>query len=70
MTLAHGNVIFDILEHSAFQKYSIYWVFWSLSCHYRFEQDESLTKMLHILKMPLNQSNIIGLPCKKSKYFN
>merc|ERR1712001_767994 len=24
----------------------------------------------YILKMPLNQSNIIGLPCKKSKYFN
>ena len=23
----------------------------------------------YILKMPLNQSNIIGLPCKKSKYF-
>ena len=27
-------------------------------------------KVLHILKMPLNQSYIIGLPCKKSKYFN
>ena len=32
MALTHGNVIFDILEHSAFQKYSICWVFRSLSC--------------------------------------
>ena len=27
MVLTHGNVIFDILEPSAFQKYSIGWVF-------------------------------------------
>ena len=32
MVLTHGNVIFDILEHSAFQKCSICWVFRSLSC--------------------------------------
>ena len=27
MGLTHGNVIFDILEPSAFQKYSIFWSF-------------------------------------------
>ena len=32
MVSTHGNVIFDILEHSAFQKYSICWFFRSLSC--------------------------------------
>ena len=32
MVLTHGNVIFDILEHSAFQKYSICWVFRAFFC--------------------------------------
>ena len=32
MVLTHGNVIFDILEHSTFHNYSIYWVFWSFFC--------------------------------------
>ena len=36
MYLTHGNVIFDILEPSAFQKYSICWVFRSLSCSNHF----------------------------------
>ena len=36
MALTHGNVIFDILEHSAFQKYNICWVFRSLSCSNQF----------------------------------
>ena len=32
MGLTHGNVIFDILEPSAFQKYSICWVFEAFFC--------------------------------------
>ena len=32
MGLTHGNVIFDILEPSAFQKYSIGWVFQAFFC--------------------------------------
>ena len=32
MGLTHGNVIFDILEPSAFQKYSICWVFQAFFC--------------------------------------
>ena len=32
MVLTHGNVIFDIPEPSAFQKYSICWVFRALFC--------------------------------------
>ena len=36
MALTHGNVIFDILQHSAFQKYSICWVFRSLPCSNHF----------------------------------
>ena len=32
MVLTHGNVIFDILEPSAFQKYSICWVFRAFFC--------------------------------------
>ena len=32
MVLTHGNVIFDILEPSAFQKYSICWVFQAFFC--------------------------------------
>ena len=32
MGLTHGNVIFDILEPSAFQKYSICWVFRAFFC--------------------------------------
>ena len=37
MALTHGNVIFDILEHSAFQKYSICWVFRSYSVQPHFQ---------------------------------
>ena len=37
MVLTHGNVIFDILEHSAFQKYSICWVFRSYSVQPHFQ---------------------------------
>ena len=32
MVLTHGNVIFDILEPPAFQKYSICWVFRAFFC--------------------------------------
>ena len=32
MVLTHGNVIFDILEPPAFQKYSICWVFQAFFC--------------------------------------
>ena len=32
MYLTHGNVIFDILEPSAFQRYSICWVFQAFYC--------------------------------------
>ena len=32
MVLTHGNVIFDILEPLAFQKYSICWVFREFFC--------------------------------------
>ena len=32
MGLTHGNVIFDILEPPAFQKYSICWVFQAFFC--------------------------------------
>ena len=32
MGLTHGNVIFDILEPSAFQEYSICWVFQAFFC--------------------------------------
>merc|ERR1712242_529312 len=30
--LTHGNIIFDILEQSSFQKYTTWWVFLAL-CH-------------------------------------
>ena len=32
MGLTHGNVVFDTLELSAFQKYSICWVFQAFFC--------------------------------------
>ena len=50
MVLTHGNVIFDILDHPAFQKYSICWVFQTFFCSTFF------TCILHSTKSIANRS--------------
>ena len=70
MVLTHGNVIFDILEPSAFQKYSICWVFKAFSvqlfftCILQRDQDQPMFSIMYTVSTLYTDSYLLWVSAK------
>ena len=72
----HRNVIFDILEHSAFQKYSICWVFRAFFCstffymYFANQPRPALTAVRHEYDRCIQIKAIVTFTSKSSHMFD